>query len=198
MGGMKRYPAYKDSGVDWLGDIPKNWEVKKLKFVARLTYGEPLTAETRDIGGIDVYGSNGIVGKHSKANTLAPAIIVGRKGSFGKVQYSFYPCFCIDTAYFINSRTTKQNIKWLYYALQSLELDKISQDTGVPGLSREDAHEKIIAVPLPYEQEAIAQAEKEIELIQEYQTTLISDAVTGKIDVRDTLEIGTTVVAGGI
>ncbi|MGL4498922.1 MAG: hypothetical protein ACRCU2_07650, partial [Planktothrix sp.] len=31
---------------------------------------------------------------------------------------------------------------------------------------------------------AIAQIEKEIELIQEYRTTLISDAVTGKIDVR--------------
>lgn len=32
---------------------------------------------------------------------------------------------------------------------------------------------------------AIAQAEKEIELIQEYRITLISDAVTGKIDVQD-------------
>lgn len=45
---------------------------------------------------------------------------------------------------------------------------------------------------------AIAQAEKEIELIQEYRTTLISDAVTGKIDVRDTLERGAALVAGGV
>jgi type I restriction enzyme S subunit len=46
--------------------------------------------------------------------------------------------------------------------------------------------------------QAIAQAEKEIELIQEYRTTLISDAVTGKIDIRDTLERGVAVVAGGV
>jgi type I restriction enzyme S subunit len=46
--------------------------------------------------------------------------------------------------------------------------------------------------------QAIAQAEKEIELIQEYRTTLISDAVTGKIDIRDTLERGAALVAGGV
>ena len=45
---------------------------------------------------------------------------------------------------------------------------------------------------------AISQAEKEIELIQEYRTTLISDAVTGKIDVRDRLETGVAVAAGGV
>ena len=28
-----RYPAYKDSGVEWLGQIPAHWEVKRLKFV---------------------------------------------------------------------------------------------------------------------------------------------------------------------
>jgi type I restriction enzyme S subunit len=39
---------------------------------------------------------------------------------------------------------------------------------------------------------AIAKIEKEIELIQEYRTTLISDAVTGKIDIRDTSIIETT------
>ena len=39
---------------------------------------------------------------HSSANTLSPTIIVGRKGSLGKVQYSDVPCFVIDTAYFID------------------------------------------------------------------------------------------------
>jgi hypothetical protein len=31
--GFSRYPAYKDSGVEWLGQIPAHWEVKRLKFV---------------------------------------------------------------------------------------------------------------------------------------------------------------------
>ena len=33
---FKPYPAYKDSGVEWLGEIPAQWEVKRLKFVADL------------------------------------------------------------------------------------------------------------------------------------------------------------------
>ena len=31
---FNRYPAYKDSGVEWLGEIPAHWEVKRLKTVA--------------------------------------------------------------------------------------------------------------------------------------------------------------------
>jgi type I restriction enzyme, S subunit len=31
---IQKYPAYKDSGVEWLGEIPKNWEIRKLKFIA--------------------------------------------------------------------------------------------------------------------------------------------------------------------
>jgi type I restriction enzyme S subunit len=33
---MKSYDSYKPSGVDWLGDIPEHWEVKRLKFVAKV------------------------------------------------------------------------------------------------------------------------------------------------------------------
>ena len=33
---MKRYPEYKESGVEWIGEIPKHWEVKKLKYVAKI------------------------------------------------------------------------------------------------------------------------------------------------------------------
>ena len=75
-----------------------------------------------------------MIGLHSKANTLSPVIIVGRKGSFGKIQYSLFPCFCDD---------------------KLVKIDK-----------------------------CIAIIEKEIKLTQEYRTTLISETVTGKIDVR--------------
>ena len=30
---MERYEKYKDSGVEWIGEIPEHWEVKKLKYV---------------------------------------------------------------------------------------------------------------------------------------------------------------------
>lgn len=38
------YPAYKSSGVEWLGDIPEGWEVKRLKYVC--TYNDDVLSET--------------------------------------------------------------------------------------------------------------------------------------------------------
>ena len=31
---LKPYPKYKDSGIEWIGEIPEGWEVRKLKFKA--------------------------------------------------------------------------------------------------------------------------------------------------------------------
>jgi len=36
---MNVYPVYKESGVDWLGEIPEHWEVKKLKYVGQAVIG---------------------------------------------------------------------------------------------------------------------------------------------------------------
>ena len=30
MSGFKPYPAYKDSGLEWLGDVPEHWVLKRL------------------------------------------------------------------------------------------------------------------------------------------------------------------------
>lgn len=34
-----KYPKYKDSGVEWLGDVPDHWALKKIKYVATITGG---------------------------------------------------------------------------------------------------------------------------------------------------------------
>ena len=43
---LKPYPAYKDSGVEWLGEIPVHWEVKRLKHLA--TINDEALPETTD------------------------------------------------------------------------------------------------------------------------------------------------------
>ena len=60
---LKAYPAYRDCGVDWLGEIPEHWEAKRLKYVAALN-PESLPEDTDparemvyvDIGGVDSLG----------------------------------------------------------------------------------------------------------------------------------------------
>ena len=44
------YPAYKPSGVEWLGDVPAHWQVRRLRYLikGRLTYGANAAAEHTD------------------------------------------------------------------------------------------------------------------------------------------------------
>lgn len=201
--GLDPNPPKKASGVEWLGEIPTHWEVKRLKSICRFAYGDSLPAEARTNEGISVYGSNGVVGFHSFPNTNGECLIIGRKGSFGKVHYSTDPAFAIDTTFFVDERTTDANIRWLYYLLQSLNLDVASKDSAVPGLSRDDAYQQVAPCPPFPEQSAIAifldrettrldnliaKVHEAVRLLRELRTALISAAVTGKIDVREDKE----------
>ena len=189
----------KPSGVEWIGKIPRHWDLSMLKFAARLVYGDTLIAENRENGVVPVYGSNGIIDIHSSENTLSPAIIVGRKGSLGKIQYSDVPCFVIDTAYFIDRRTSHVNLRWLYYVLHALKLERF-RNSVLPGLNREDTEGQYVPLITAEEQDRIANfldhkteqidelistEQQKIKLLKEYRQSLISEAVTGKIDVRN-------------
>ncbi|HKZ36582.1 MAG TPA: restriction endonuclease subunit S [Chryseolinea sp.] len=191
--GWKPYPAYKDSGVEWLGKVPEHWEVWKLKWVSNLIYGSSLSNDERVEGKVPVYGSNGIIGYHNQAISKKPCIIIGRKGSFGKINYSNIECFPIDTTYYIDETATKNNLLWLLYVLYTLNLDRLSKDSAVPGLSREDAYDKLILVPPLPEQRAISlylddrtrkidslieKKQKMIELLKEERAAVINQAVT--------------------
>ncbi len=197
--GLNPKAKMKDSGIEWIGEVPEGWEVKRLKRVCSFEYGSSLSEEERTEGNVYVYGSNGIVGTHNKSITKKPCIIVGRKGSYGKVNYSETLCFPIDTTYFIDERFTKNNIRWLFYSLQCLNLDKLSMDSAVPGLGREEAYENFLSVPTKPEQiqissyldkatskidQTIKKIEEKVELLEEYKKSLIHHVVTGKVDVR--------------
>ena len=193
---MRRYPEYKESGVEWIGAIPRHWNLSMLKHTARLVYGDTLISENRDNGAVPVYGSNGIIDTHSAANTLAPTIIVGRNGSLGKVQYSDVPCFVIDTAYFIDQRTSHVNLRWLHYVLQALKLERF-RDSIIPGLKREYTESQYIPLITEEEQTQIANfldcktghidelvciKERRIELLHEQRAALINQVVTKGLD----------------
>jgi len=122
-----------------------------------MAYGDALAADVRVEGPVPVMSSGGITGCHNVPNTLAPCIVVGRKGSYGSIHWSDVPAFVIDTAYVIDRRFTSCDLRWLYYALRSVDLRGMSQDVGVPGLSREAAYGVALPrVPPPDEQRRIA------------------------------------------
>ena len=150
------YPRYKPSGLQWLGDVPEHWELRRLRHVCRFSYGDSLSSRDRRRGDVPVYGSNGRIGTHAVANTDGPCLIIGRKGSFGKVAYSATPTFAIDTTFFVDQRHTDADMQWLYYVLVAIQLDTESKASAIPGLSRTSAYDRVCLYPPPDEQRAIA------------------------------------------
>lgn len=192
------YSNYVESHFERLGKLPSHWDVVALKRVATLTYGDALATDIRAEGGqISVFGSNGPVGLHDEPNTEAPVIFIGRKGSCGALNWSDVAGFAIDTVYFVDRRTSRVSLRWLYWLLHTLGLEHSSQDTGVPGLARETAHAARVPWPPPSEQAAIAafldretgkidalvEAQRRlIELLKEKRQAVIAHAVTKGLD----------------
>ena len=198
--GLEPSVKMKDSEVDWIGSIPTYWEVKRIKYVCKIKYGCGLKEEERNDGDIDVYGSNGPIGKHDVPLTTSETIIIGRKGSIGELNYSFKPCFPIDTTYYLDKVHAKANLKWLFYCFACLGLKERNQDCAVPGLSLDTVNSMKIPIPPIEEQEIIAvfldkknseienlkdKVIRQIEKLNEYRATIISNTVTGKVGVGE-------------
>ncbi len=122
------------------------WEEKRLGDVAPFKYGKALTAEKRIAGQYNVYSSAGVCG-YSDDTLAENGIIIGRKGSVGTVHYSANPFYCIDTAFYIDNIHRDSNMKFLYYYLQLLHLEKYNNDAAVPGLNRNLAEKLKITIP---------------------------------------------------
>lgn len=188
----------------FLESLPRDWQTKALKRVSLLRYGDSLAVEDREDGDTPVYGSNGVVGTHSCANQLAPGLVVGRKGSYGKVTYCDEPCFVIDTAYGIDASCTRHDMRWLYYVVSSSTIESKMRDSPVPGLASRDAYRIELPVPPSTEQKriaayldascaaidrAVATKQQQLETLDALRKSIIQKAVTQglnpEVEVKD-------------
>ncbi|KAA9396255.1 restriction endonuclease subunit S [Haloarcula sp. CBA1130] len=147
-----------DAGkIQEIDDSPvEGWDLRRLGEIISLEYGENLTEDERDGGKYPVYGSNGQVGSHSEAYVDRPGIIVGRKGSIGELKFSEKPFYPIDTTYYISQEETDENLRFVYYLLENVQLSRLNAASAVPGLNRNDAYSLKGLIPPLEEQRKIA------------------------------------------
>ncbi|GHV25899.1 hypothetical protein FACS1894176_05540 [Bacteroidia bacterium] len=139
------------------------WKKTTMGKLCELNYGKSLPKKSRMNGKIPVYGSNGIVGHHDTSITTTPAIIIGRKGSAGKLEYSEIPCYPIDTTYYIEE-TADYNLKFLYYQLQIKNLPLLNKATTIPGLNRQNLYDLELLIPDSIEEQKLIANEIEEQL----------------------------------
>lgn len=220
--GLDPTVSMKDSGIDWLGEIPAHWEVKKLKYFANVVLGKMLTNE--DKGGYQLkpylrakniewinpnvddvkemwFSENEIIQYRINENDL----LVSEGGEVGRT--------CIwknqlDESYIQNSvhKVTILEGESNYFLNQFVlfgkygHFDAIVNKISIAHLTKEKLKDLAFIVPTIDEQLKISKfitdktseidtiilkSKQEIELLKEYKTALISEVVTGKVDVSD-------------
>ena len=204
--GLNPNAPMKDSGVEWLGDVPEHWEVISIKFLAHCSSGQGINSlEVLDIAddknSFPVIGGNGMMGWTSKSNYKEPVLSIGRVGALcGNVHLINYPSWISDNSLILKVYSKKVNLEILQYILLSRNLNNLASKSAQPLITGTQVKNEKITLPPPNEQSQIlqyiiqnqsrinnliAKQKTLIEKLKEYRASIISHAVTGKIDVRE-------------
>lgn len=179
----------------WLGTVPEHWELGKAKHFIRITNGSnPLTA-----GNIPVYGSGKESFKTCGEYKTGPAVLLGRKGSIKNPAYIEGLYWNVDTAFDVKTIVPDYSLKYFYYLAECFDYDYYTTQTAIPSMTQTDYENIHIPVPRLDEQECIVNfldkkcseielmiknIQSYIQILTEFKLRLLSDVVTGKIDVR--------------
>ncbi|MDF0675848.1 MAG: restriction endonuclease subunit S [Nitrospira sp.] len=191
----------KPSGVEWLGDVPEHWEVRRLKTVCTMKSGDGITAiSIEPAGNYPVYGGNGVRGFTSRYTHDGDFVLIGRQGALcGNVHVARGPFWASEHAV-VTTLRDNHCLDWLAALLRAMNLNQYSIAAAQPGLAVERVLNLWVPVPRRPEQDGLAAhideataqlatavewTRREIALLHEYRTRLIADVVTGKLDVRE-------------
>jgi type I restriction enzyme S subunit len=114
--------------------------------VATLEYGKGIRDYQNANGDFIVYGTNGVIGKHTKALCEFPSVIIGRKGAYRGIHYSSQPFFVIDTAFYLNPKI-QFDTKWAYYCLLTYDINGMDSGSAIPSTSREEFYKLPLLLP---------------------------------------------------
>lgn len=188
----------KDSGVEWIGEIPEHWEVKKLKHLLKIKNGQDYKHVLADEG-YPVIGSGGPFSLASDYLYDGEALLLGRKGTIDKPLYVNEKFWTVDTMFYAIVEKTCST-KYMFYLAQTIPFKLYSTSTALPSMTQDDLNNHKVSIPILEEQliildyienqlnkinQAISLQQSQIEKLKEYKATLIDSAVTGKIKVTD-------------
>lgn len=127
MGNYVAYPRYKDSGVEWLGEIPEHWGIKKIQHIGRLKSGDNIISQQIEPDGLyPVFGGNGIRGYFDSYNHDGHYILIGRQGALcGNINYANGKFWASEHAVVINPLVNFE-VFWLEELLMIMNLNQYS------------------------------------------------------------------------
>lgn len=191
------YESYKNSGVEWIGKIPSEWEVKKAKYFIKISNGsDPKTEE----GDTPVYGSGAESFKTCVEFKEGPTVLIGRKGATLHIPHYIKGNYWnVDTAFDVKTYSEEiLLLKFYYYCATAFDYRFYLTSTTLPSMTQTNYGNMYLPVPNTLVQKeivefldnkynaidtAIEQKQKLIEKLTEYKKSLIYECVTGKKEI---------------
>jgi type I restriction enzyme S subunit len=199
---MRKYDSYKDSGVEWIGEIPSHWKTIKTYLITENLDGKriPLNSEQRgDMGGdIPYWGSGGIVDHINEFIFDEELLLVGEDGSpffdpFRDVSFYVNEKIWVNNHIHILRTKEKVNTKFLVESFNCVDYKEYITGSTRDKLTQSDLNRIIHPIPPLSEQQQIVsyldtktsqidslieKTKLKIQLLKENRTSLINEVVT--------------------
>lgn len=118
--GLEPHTRFKDSGIEWLGEVPEGWGVIRLGRCLELQRGVDITKDEQSDGSVPVVSSGGISSFHDKSIGEKPGVILGRKGTVGSVYYVDSDYWPHDTTLYV--KNFRYNLpRYIFHKLCSMD-----------------------------------------------------------------------------
>ena len=204
--GLNPSAAMKDTDIDWIGSIPKGWEVRRLKDLYKMNMGNTILKDDLIEGGkIPVYSASAddkYFGFVNSANVILNKgdLVICARGSIGHPKIVKELCTSTQTTISCKRKNKHFYPNFVhYYTLGFSDSIFYYDKTAIPQFTVEDANYIPIILPPQSEQVQIVEyldaktgeidriitaINDKISKLKQYRKVLINDVVTGKINVE--------------
>lgn len=161
--------------MNWKMKSERNWGRLGMKFnrytlsdLATIKYGKNKKKVLSDSGTVPIFGTGGLMGFAATSLYDKPSVLIGRKGTIGKVKYVEHPFWTVDTLFYTIINTDLVIPKYLFYVMSLIDLNKYNEGTTIPSLRTETLNRLEFDIPNLEEQRKILSClnpiDKKIEL----------------------------------
>ncbi|MBQ8457811.1 MAG: restriction endonuclease subunit S [Prevotella sp.] len=204
--GLNPNVPMKNSGIDWIGEIPEHWEIIKIGFIFdNLDYlRRPISAEQRERNNpqYNYYGASGIIDKIDHYNVDDKVLLIGEDGA-NLVTRNLPLVYKAEGKFWVNNhahilKPKFDDYNYMAFALEAANYRNYITGSAQPKLSQENLQAVKLPVP-PIEEQCqiasyldskcseidslIAIKQQKITELKEYKKSVIYEYVTGKKEV---------------
>lgn len=115
--------------------------------LATIRYGKNQSKVVCNKSDIPIYGTGGKMGYAQIPLYEKPSVLIGRKGTIGKVKYVDHPFWTVDTLFYTEVNEQLVLPHFLYYAMSLIDLNKYNEGTTIPSLRTETLNRLELMVP---------------------------------------------------